>query len=270
MLLINEVIPWSYDKDEDIIEIVKSLSDWNCCLKCILRLLCVKDHNYFQLFTAENLADWLLFSEDDEKIFVEKCNENNNIVCVACLEILQDKFSSEQFILEIVDNVKNQGYEFNDFFCAITLPVNIQIREQSIMIALMDKFPDIFDSIDCKSRFTSIKDAWKWMNGLKLSEVLGIPFSQRSSFEIQLFFEHKHDENECQVLAENTEDFRRRRKYCKINRNNMSRILKDIPTEEFRKTCKIPMTSTDNGCHCEVIQCAREAVFVAGRYNKYR
>lgn len=62
-------------------------------------------------------------------------------ICVACLGIFQNKFIDE-LATEIVEKSNLNTYECDTLYTGITVPISLQVRELSLWIALIKRFPD--------------------------------------------------------------------------------------------------------------------------------
>lgn len=69
-------------------------------------------------------------------------------ICVACLGIFQNNYMNE-IAEEIIENSDLNTYKCETLYTSITIPISLQIRELSLWIALIRKFPNASIS-ECK------------------------------------------------------------------------------------------------------------------------
>lgn len=62
-------------------------------------------------------------------------------ICVACLGIFQNNFIAE-LATEIVEKSNLNTYECDTLYTSVTMPISLQIRELSLWISLIKRFPD--------------------------------------------------------------------------------------------------------------------------------
>ena len=262
---------------EDIENVIRTAYGWDVCLRCCLRCLAIKEAFFFK-HSHENLAE--IFKID-----------NREFVCIACLQLLQEKFCSDEFLENIKCKVKKHEVEFDDFFCALSLPVSQLIREHRLSIRLHNTFPAIFDWPSVKKNLTPLKDVWKWINGARFSRLLDIPFNQKSDFEIQIYFSYKFDDQEYTELDALLDEKKSDKKQTKckkmnvfFNRMNVSQALDEAPIEIFNPETSVKKLKLSNGldgavewsmktkegCDLHKVECLHQAIYVAGRYNKFR
>lgn len=241
-----------YGRDK-VEEVALAVQEMSACVRCFMRCINIREAQVYQ----EDIKDMrTVFSLPDKKF-----------VCVLCLEILQDKFCCDGFLQEVRKLVVDQNFKFNDFFCALSVPVSQLIREHRFSARLNDMFPEVFEWPDVKKDMTPLKDVWKWINGTKLAAFLKAPFNQRGDFEVQIFFKYADDDKECNDLIDLLGKDQRKRKKMNVffNRMNMTQMLDKAHLEFFKEG----VSGVREGCVLEIVECVHQAVFVAGRYNKY-
>ncbi|ESN95061.1 hypothetical protein HELRODRAFT_179923 [Helobdella robusta] len=291
MFALREIIS-EFELDEVYFKkIGRSLRDWGLCPNCILRFIFVKNQNIYQIINAAELNKWMddLVDNDNKGLTIDNFDKpverGTEVCCRACLGILQKSFcfSNSNFISKVVDMVNKQNFEFIDFYCALSLPVSLLIREHSVYVALNELYPEVYQAdasnninnssscnrnnyVNDRYSIAAVREVWKWLNGPELSRQLDRPFNQKSPFEIQIHFEYKNDNRECSFLKDlSPKDFQKRKNSgSAFNRNNITKILKDTKCKDFKKFCKVPMSIPLIGCHCEVVVCSNQSVFVAG------
>ena len=249
-------------KREEVEELVKTVYGWNVCMRCCLRILGLKEAH--------------LYKEDEKELAAVFKMEVKRFICVVCLDVLQIKFCCDEFLAKLELLVAEQEVQFDDFFCALSLPVSQLVRDHRLCVRLHQTFPKIFDWPDVKSNMTALKDVWKWINGARLSRLLRVPFNQKGNFEIQIFFTYKDDDKECNELNQllGRDASRRKKMNILFNRMNMNQLLDETPIEVFKEKEGMEESKlnrvVDAGCELERVECVHQAIYVAGRYNKFR
>ena len=194
-------------------------------------------------------------------------------ICVSCLGILQEQYCKRGFMDEILSVVRKQDFEFSAFLCSISTPVCLLLREHAVWLTLSTAMPLIFTG-GRKDDIVPIKDIWKWVNGPTLAMVLEVPFDLRSTFEVLLTFVHPVNMSECDFLYDLYPNTFHRRKNTRqgfevFNRTNVTKAIEDVTDNRFRKLYRCPPRPLAVPCDCDPITCLREAIYIAGRYNKY-
>ena len=274
----------------DIADIIGILQKWGCCTRCIYRFLGSKDPDTYKK-PIEKLQDALsTYVPDEAKPQESVCEANgdhnvdlagvstpaandSSTVCICCLGILQHQFSSDVFHDKIHKKVVEEHYEFSTFFVSVMLPVPLILREYSIWILLKELKPAIYHEA-AKQEVVTVKEAWKWSNTDSLADKLGVPFDNRSPFEIALNFEHRDAMSECNFLLDLFPKDFRKRKHTRhgwelFTKVNVTKALNDMSEARFKKNYSCPARRRAEPCECNPLSCAHEAIYLAGRYNKY-
>lgn len=197
-------------------------------------------------------------------------------VCIVCLGILQE-YMSKDFLERIRSVACDNGYVFSSFTSALMTPVCVILRENALLLHLKEKFSSVYENVKFSS-VCHIKDVWKWRNGMLLKEVLKAPFDSQSPFNININWEYEDSDKECSFLLSMMSDtFRQRKKdkrfnkksaFSLFNRANVAKAITDITDAEFKRNFQCPPVPPINKVTCD-LSCQQEAVYVAGRYNKY-
>lgn len=104
-------------------------------------------------------------------------------------------------MFQIVDAVSNEEYDNPTFNIAFTLPVSFYLRAHSMLIYLVEKFPEYF-----KANFplgvvtVGVKDAWKYAFSDQVSERIKKTFSNESDFRVQVDVQYEDDHSEIECL----------------------------------------------------------------------
>ncbi|XP_076442990.1 tRNA pseudouridine synthase Pus10-like isoform X2 [Babylonia areolata] len=126
---------------------------------------------------------------------------------------------------------------------------------------------------DKEEKIATIKDVFKWSSGPSLSQLLGVPFQMRSAFDILLNLTYKPSDQECHFLLDTFPGTFRRRKVKKgdhetFTRASVQKVLGDMMPSDFSRKFSCPPAAPREACTCD-ISVSHDAVFVAGRYQKY-
>ncbi|KAK2184310.1 hypothetical protein NP493_270g00024 [Ridgeia piscesae] len=189
-------------------------------------------------------------------------------VCVTCLGVLQQSHCSEEFLYRISEKVKSEKFEFSNFFCSLTFPVALLVREHAIWVLLKELLPDVYS--DNHGDIKMVKDVWKWINGARLVEKLAAPLDQKSSFEVAMMFEHTDTAGECNFLCDLCPDqFRKHKNREMFTKIRVGQVLSEMDDSTFKSCYQCPPRRLKAPCECVTIRCKHDAIYVAGRYNKY-
>ncbi|KAL1396871.1 hypothetical protein pipiens_010197 [Culex pipiens pipiens] len=252
---------------QEDLELYQYLRSVSCCQICCLRFLNGRADDFLNV--DEGLKKRNLVSSEEENP-AKKLREN---LCVACLGLFEP--SRLEALLEQVRNSSDfKAYDCQFFNSSISLPIVLHLRQLSLWLALLERFPARYDR-NSPAPDVAVKDALKAMLNRKLEDVLGKPFSVHG-VSVNVFFEYGGEEAELGVLKQvKPEVFvnRKANKHCRkefITRNAFERHF--TPTtvcwELFRKHVAVPPAVQDEGLKLEKISFSGPTVFLAGRYNK--
>ena len=222
--------------------------------------------------TAEKMDDET--KTGDEKSEINQSNSKDiGFVCVACLGMLQDRLCSDEFLQEIKAVVDKGGHEFHNYFCSVSTPVNVCLREHAIWLSLKRLFPKDFIGEITEDDVASIKEVWKWINGRPLANLLGTYFSVKSDFTVSLNFTHEASDKECAFLYDLYPNIFKQRKNNKkwevFTRVSVLKAISDTKDAKFEKNYCCPPRRLTKPLVCDPMNSFHEPVFLAGRYNKY-
>nr|XP_022330873.1 putative tRNA pseudouridine synthase Pus10 [Crassostrea virginica] len=247
-------------------EIVLLLTQHGVCARCVLRFLGMGDVGQFRASTEELM-------EKVKSLVVDQEDLLSSLPCPACLGILQ-VYLEEPFLNRIVEAVKSSDHQFQNFICSLTTPVCSLVREHAFLLLLREKFKALYEHRDLED-IASVKDVWKWRSGPILAAALDTPFELKSKFDIILHFTFEKSDRECTFLSYHSPDVFRKRKNRQKNygdtytRANVARVLSNMTDTYFKRNYSTPKSDEKNLCRCDEIKCVHDAVFIAGRYNKY-
>ncbi|XP_072032498.1 tRNA pseudouridine synthase Pus10-like [Amphiura filiformis] len=208
--------------------------------------------------------------------------EDDKPLCGLCLGILQG-LCDKECTHRIADQIIDQHYQFCSFMMAVTLPLQLFIRENSLWIHMSETLKQPFRNIP------SIKEVYKWMAGPLLGEALDVHFHPKSPFEVMVTMKHDESEREVELLLEKhgvitsaAEPPKKkqkgppRRKKMKMyhaadvapTRQQVLKAMKEMSHKLFKELFPCPPKSSSVPCSIEVM-CSHGSIYIAGRYMKY-
>ena len=113
-------------------EIREYLVNLDVCAICVLRY-----KNVSFLDFSNVLKDF-----ENEAIELNSVKRQRLNTCIACLGIFQ---SIDSVAKELIDNSTLCNYECNSLYTSIQIPIALLVRELSIWMALIEKFPGKID-----------------------------------------------------------------------------------------------------------------------------
>ncbi|XP_065155524.1 tRNA pseudouridine synthase Pus10 [Atheta coriaria] len=251
-------------------QIVSYLLDLGCCLNCSIRYLCDKQLEFSEL--DDFLSQKLIINEVEIKEEDQIKRVKNN-ACIVCLGLLQDHMLQE--ILNCPDLQKTQNYDNPMFSVSISMPASILLREHSMRLHVVEKFPAFFT--DDKLEIP-INRVWKMFVKNPLAKTLNKTFqsSDIGDFFINITTDYIDDIEELKALqVMQPKDFQIRttqhRKYHGelFTRKGVLQILSKSSEKLFRMHSACPPTIPNNFLTCKAIECKHNSIFIAGRYCKY-
>lgn len=205
---------------------------------------------------------------------VESISNHDTKGCSVCLGVLQTDFL-QQTTTEIIDHLKSQKYNINDFLLCVSLPQAFRLRQVSFSL-FAEKNDEVIIDDDLKNTFkTKIADLISKQNGMAESK------SSHLSITVNIAYDSDRKEiSKLTTLLPSTGN-QRKRKHKHIDRFNSAQnhpldSLENVNSAIDRLTvdnvdtfvlCP-PMTLT-NKCLTTKISMKSESTYLAGRYNKY-
>lgn len=246
--------------------IARDLLMTGCCARCTLRFLGEKHPSAYNATQEELLSRY--FQPDPDEVSAVQMGLNQP--CPACLGILQ-QFACDAFYSQIVQKVKESDFEFSDYQFSVMVPTSTILRQHAVFVYLLGKYESVYDGKE--GGIPSIKDVWKWVAGPPFSKLLGSPFLMRSSFDILINVSYKPSDQECTFLLDVFPNTFRRRKvkkgaYETFTRAGVAKAMEDISSKDFSRRFSCPPKAPKEVCTCD-ITISHDAVFVAGRYQKF-
>ncbi|XP_076757321.1 pseudouridine synthase 10 [Xylocopa sonorina] len=242
----------------------------HCCLRCCFRFIglrtldCFKDPAEFAR-RAGYITEGIDLCSDDE------------LLCVACLGILQNKIQ-EQVIRNIQVEVEKENYDCETFICALTIPVCISLRERFLHMQCAARLKISEDTLlALKVKLQNIKDVWKWLVTPKIEQTIKKQVDQAtpSPLLIEIILTCKSNEKECETLVSmcketNNAKNKRKRKFNdnRYSRKSIETIMAKITDEEFSQYFTALSFETADSIEVGSIVCSHSSIFIGGRYNK--
>ncbi|XP_065085561.1 putative tRNA pseudouridine synthase Pus10 [Ochlerotatus camptorhynchus] len=252
--------------DSEIYSYLRSVS---CCRICCLRYLNGRADDFLNVDEGLKKRDISLNSTDPENP-PKRIREN---VCVACLGVFESAL-----IDSLLDQIRLSSdfkeYECQGFTSSIFLPIVFHLRQLSLWIGLLEKFPEKFKK-DSSAPDVTVKDALKMVLNRKLEEALGKQFSV-NGVAINIYFKYEKETQELQLLEKVKPGVfvdRKSRKHCRkefITRNAFEKHFtpESLDLEQYKKHISVPPTIQDDSIVLEKINFTGPTMFLAGRYNK--
>lgn len=254
------------DRAEEWQLISRDLLSVGCCPRCTLRFLGEKRPSVYDATEEELLSRYFPPDPDEasDEEFVRKQT------CPACLGILQ-KFTCQTFYNEVLEKVKEADFEYTDYQFSVMVPASALLRQHAVFVHLLQKYETIYTGKE--GGIPSIKDVWKWTAGPPFTLLLGAPFQMRSAFDILLSITYKSSDQECTFLLDALPAIFKRRKVKKgafetFSRASVAKAVTEISDRDFSRQFACPPKPPSEPCSCD-ITVSHDAVFVAGRYQKY-
>lgn len=186
-------------------EIREYLVNLDVCSICVLRY-----KNVSFLDFSDVLKDL-----ENEAIELNSAKRQRLNTCIACLGIFQ---SIDSVAKELIDNSKLCNYECNSLYTSIQIPIALLVRELSIWMALIEKFPGKIDESKAtvfiaiyvfivRFLFTdtppiiSIKDVFKHLFNKKLCETTKRSLElKQNGILVNVFYDYDMEREETDKL----------------------------------------------------------------------
>lgn len=119
-------------------------------------------------------------------------------MCPACLNLLSDSTISST-VDALLNDEKLKSYECDRIVCAIQLPIILNLRQLSIWLALLTKFPNKIDSLEPPD--ISVKEVFKYILNPRVCEATMKEFDP-NGIMVQFYFEAENESVELMGLLE--------------------------------------------------------------------
>ncbi|XP_055305638.1 putative tRNA pseudouridine synthase Pus10 isoform X2 [Sitodiplosis mosellana] len=246
-------------------EIREYLESLDVCAICVLRYKNVS----FQDF-SNVLKD--LENEATELNTVKRQRFNT---CIACLDIFQSVNSVAQ---ELINHSKLRDYECSSLYTSIQIPIALLLRELSLWMALIEKFPGKIDENIPPN--ISIKDVFKHLFNKKLCETTNRTLEQnQNGILVNVFYDFDMDHEETEKLLgvrplsfqANCGESRKNSKNMRaITRNFFEKNFfpKNLNFDDYKKQIPVPPKTSSVPIKFARYSIDGPTVWVAGRYRK--
>ncbi|MCO5571242.1 hypothetical protein L7F22_024978 [Adiantum nelumboides] len=271
------------------------------CTICTFRFFGLHGAAYLDLTSVKFLLEWIdshilkelkeeqegsaLLAEqssDGKKCQGVRSTAGTGNPCVACLGIFQcfeltTEFAESSFSLSkanIIEAVKERGYQFDSFSLEITVPGVVFVRERAVWQYLQDVHgsQSVLQGKHLSEHVVSLKEALKWALIKPLQEALQAVYDCGSTFKIVLLY--KHPETVSQLGFPGCSLKRKRKEGsgdCTEPVESLAaiqRCLASLSCKDFNAIYSIPPAKCEDACKLDV-SCHRTSIFIGGRYLKY-
>lgn len=101
----------------------------------------------------------------------------------------------------MLQDLRKNDYDCDDFNIALTLPVSFQLRAHSLLLQIKSLFPTYFSfNFPLGIVTVGVKDVWKWLYTPIISEVLKKKLDTNSELTITVSITYAQEEKECAAL----------------------------------------------------------------------
>ena len=301
------------DKRSEIRELRAVMS---CCVRCAMRFAGVRDPTAYQLpeqeleeaaaaVGAAEQAAAASSSNDDASAAAETAVVAPPEICPLCLGCLQHCLRPNA-VERVANVVRAAGYESLDFSLAVSLPVQLMVRERGCWLHLQQTraaakaaedgggVPLIGDGRnqaatyahhgDLRSpRFDAIvdvKDALRWALTPPLARALGLPNDPASALNLHVNLSHKGVDGEHHGLlaslvpAESAYNKRKRHNQGQAVEYDSIRVVQRAlgmeRADNLLRTSSKHCPPSSPGAPCVVsVTCERAPITLSGRYCKF-
>ncbi|XP_055625856.1 putative tRNA pseudouridine synthase Pus10 [Toxorhynchites rutilus septentrionalis] len=251
------------------LEVYNYLRSVDCCRVCCLRFLNGRADDFINIEDALEKRN-ISSSSDGQGSPPKKVRENT---CVACLGLFESELL-ENLLTEICSSASFKEYDCQAFSSSISLPLVLHLRQLSLWIDLLERFPNRYDNSSSPPDVT-VKDAFKMILNRKLEEKLKRPFSTNGVM-VNVFFKYADEERELLLLEKvKPEVFvdRKAKKHCRkefLTRNAFEKHFtpSNLSLKLYREHISVPPAVNDDKLELEMVNFTGPTIFLAGRYNK--
>ncbi|KAF9549026.1 putative tRNA pseudouridine synthase Pus10 [Mortierella hygrophila] len=256
----------------------------DCCGRCMLRFLGVRDFEIYELSSKEikeilaNYRQTLIAaaaagegeasteSRMDQEEREEK--EEKEAICTACVGTVQ---FAEAFVQEIVERMQKEAYVTKTFNMNVTLPTSTLIRNHAVAIYWNQKLSSYPTSQ------VDIKEIFKLLISWPIERQTGLTLDFGSELRMQVAIKHEETKEDHVFLSTMKESGliiktkRENRKKIVVGdgRHHVVKALTLVKDHRFVSCGHVPPTPVSSRPQLDSIEMMRESVFVGGRYLKY-
>ncbi|KAK7068269.1 putative tRNA pseudouridine synthase Pus10 [Halocaridina rubra] len=197
-------------------------------------------------------------------------------VCITCIGLFQ-LCNASTVIKQISDAMAIGNPDTDSFALGFALPVSLTLRVHRVWVLVMQAFPWMPDK-GRKDHIGTLKDAWKNLVGPQLEKLLDKTFvqAQNVDFIMNVCTSYVNDTDDCKILDTLCGNlFHDRRKQPKkfaagvYSKQAVDAAIKKLSDREFLRACPAPPPMPAELIAITELKWQRDALFMAGRYNKY-
>ncbi|KAF9329391.1 putative tRNA pseudouridine synthase Pus10 [Linnemannia elongata] len=259
----------------------------DCCGRCMLRFLGVRDFEIYELLskeikeiltsyrqaptgaTAAAEGEMSIESRMDQDAKKEKEEkEEKEVICTACVGTVQ---FAEAFVQEIVERMQKEAYVTKTFNMNVTLPTSTLIRNHAMAIYWNQKLSSY------PTAQVDIKEIFKLLISWPIERQTGLTLDFGSELRMQVAIKHEETKEDHVFLSKMKESGliiktkRENRKMIVVGdgRHHVVKALTLVKDHRFISCGHVPPTPVSSRPQLDSIEMMRESVFVGGRYLKY-
>lgn len=119
-------------------------------------------------------------------------------VCIVCLDLFQDN-TIDTVVQQVLEKTDLHSYDCDSIYTSVSLPILIQVRELTLWIALLRKFPEAIN--DTQPPNISVKEILKYLINLKVCAATNKRLEHdQNGILVNVFFEHECENDEISKL----------------------------------------------------------------------
>ncbi|XP_072381181.1 putative tRNA pseudouridine synthase Pus10 [Diabrotica undecimpunctata] len=240
---------------DDIKSSVKSyLEELECCKRCVLRYLGYSIYDEGERIYAEEQNGVTENTDNLESQNPAKKMKANP--CRVCLDILSEQ-SMENYLTTFPSDFED--YKIPSVTTCATLPTSVILREHSMLVALRNKFPNIYAGVNLKDLECS-KRIFKTTSSLLISQKINKAYSPTAKFQVNINIKYEDD-------TKDTEGFIKA--HPKVTAKlNLAAFLNTYRDDKFKEVFPVPPEIPNKSVSAE-ISYTTDPVYLGGRYLKF-
>lgn len=259
----------------------------DCCGRCMLRFLGVRDFEIYELsskeikeiLTSYRQAPTAATAAAEGETSIESRmgqdakeekeeKEEKEVICSACVGTVQ---FAEAFVQEIVERMQKEAYVTKTFNMNVTLPTSTLIRNHAMAIYWNQKLSSY------PTAQVDIKEIFKLLISWPIERQTGLTLDFGSELRMQVAIKHEETKEDHVFLSKMKESGliiktkRENRKMIVVGdgRHHVVKALTLVKDHRFISCGHVPPTPVSSRPQLDSIEMMRESVFVGGRYLKY-
>ncbi|KAI8339266.1 hypothetical protein BC941DRAFT_373629 [Chlamydoabsidia padenii] len=249
--------------------IMASLRQAQCCYRCVLRYLGCSNQELY----AHNIEELDLVMDH-----LWRPTRTLIGICTACLGTLQLADDDALTLQPILNQLKNDPYETNDFALTLTLPVSLIHRDQLLKLHIQEQLQHIQPTHSWTP--TLVRDTKEPIRTIviqRLACASGLVGDLNSPFHICLCLGHSSTETDHLFLTKVKDPVLKIRQVQKRgvittigdSRHNITEALKSLDLEEARTLTTIPPLPPSEKAQVISVNLWHDSTLTGGRYNKF-